>query len=156
MLQFSGADKPYRGLGLILNASNHNSDSYFGLKPYLANQNSLYGNLIYQDIIGNTNHTYKTGISLLNDRYDENYGAIVQARNEIVPGAFFEYSFNHLDRTNLLVGIRNDFHNLYGNQFSPRIHFKQEFGQNQTLRLSAGRGFRVPNPLAEYFGNLVS
>jgi outer membrane receptor protein involved in Fe transport len=92
----------------------------------------------------------------LNDNFDEGYGAISLKRNEIVPGAFFEYSFNHLDRTNLLVGLRNDFHNLYGNQFSPRIHFKQEFGQSQTLRLSAGRGFRVANPLAEYFGNLVS
>ena len=149
-------DKPYRGLGLILNASSHNSDSYFGFKPYFANQNTFYGNLIYQDIIVNTNHAYKTGLSFLNDNYDEDYGAIALKRNEIVPGAFFEYTFNHLDRTNLLVGLRNDFHNLYGNQFSPRIHFKQEFGQNQTLRLSAGRGFRVANPLAEYFGNLVS
>jgi hypothetical protein len=149
-------DKPYRGLGLILNASSHNSDSYFGFKPYLASQNTLYGNLIYQDIFGSTNHSYKTGLSFLNDNFDEGYGAISLKRNEIVPGAFFEYSFNHLDRTNLLLGLRNDFHNLYGNQFSPRIHFKQEFGQSQTLRLSAGRGFRVANPLAEYFGNLVS
>ena len=92
----------------------------------------------------------------MNDNYDENYGAIGLQRNELVPGAFFESAYNHLDRTNLLIGLREDFHNLYGNQFSPRIHFKQEFGQNQTLRLSAGRGFRVPNPLAEYFINLVS
>lgn len=149
-------EKPYRGLGLIVNASAHASDSYFGFKPYLGNQKTIYTNLIYQDIIGSTNHTYKAGLSFLNDNYDENYGAIVLQRNEMVPGAFLEYAFNHLDRTNLLIGLREDFHNLYGNQFSPRIHFKQEFGQNQTLRLSAGRGFRVPNPLAEYFGNLVS
>lgn len=149
-------EKPYRGLGLIVNASTHASDSYFGFKPYLANQKTIYTNLIYQDIIGSTNHTYKAGLSFLNDNYYENYGAIGLQRNELVPGAFFEYAYNHLDRTNLLIGLREDFHNLYGNQFSPRIHFKQEFGQNQTLRLSAGRGFRVPNPLAEYFGNLVS
>jgi hypothetical protein len=30
-----------------------------------------------------------------------------------------------------MLGLRNDFHNLYGNQFSPRLHFKQEFGQNR-------------------------
>lgn len=149
-------EKPYRGLGLIVNASSHNSDSYFGFKPYLANQKTFYTNLIYQDIFGSTNHTYKTGLSFLSDNYDENYGAIAMKRNESVPGVFFEYSYNHLDRTNILVGLREDFHNLYGNQFSPRVHFKQEIGQNQTLRLSAGRGFRVPNPLAEYFGNLVS
>ena len=148
--------KPYRGLGLIVNASKHNSDSYFGSKQYLGSQNTLYSNLIYQDIFGNTNHSYKTGLSFLNDIYRQNYGAITLNRNEVVPGAFFEYSYNHLDRTNLLIGLRNDYHNIYGNQFSPRLHFKQEFGQNQTLRLSVGKGFRVPNPLAEYFGNLVS
>jgi outer membrane receptor for ferrienterochelin and colicins len=149
-------DAPYRGIGLILNASMHKSNSYFGFKPYLASQNTLYGNLIYQDKIINTNHTYKTGLSFLNDNYDEEYTSIQLKRNEIVPGAFFEYTFNHLDRTILLLGLRNDFHNLFGNQFSPRLHFKQDIGQNDTWRLSAGRGFRVPTPLAEYYGNLVS
>jgi outer membrane receptor for ferrienterochelin and colicins len=149
-------NKPYQGLGLIVNALVHNSASQFGFKPYDAIQKNFYSNLIFQNIIGNTNHTYKTGLSFLADNYDEKYGSIVRKRNEVVPGAFFEYSFNYLNRTNLMLGLRNDFHNLYGNQFSPRLHFKQEFGQNQTLRFSAGRGFRVSNPLAEYFGNLVS
>jgi outer membrane receptor for ferrienterochelin and colicins len=149
-------DAPYRGLGLIISAINHNSDSRFGNKPYVGIQNTLYSNLIYQDKIGNTNHTYKTGLSFMNDNYDEKYAALKLKRNEIVPGAFFEYTFNHLDRTLLILGLRDDYHNLFGNQFTPRLHFKQDIGQNDTYRFSVGRGFRVPNPLAEYFGNLVS
>lgn len=147
---------PYRGLGLILNATVHNSDSFFGFKRYLATQKSLYGNLIFQDKIANTNHTYKAGLSFLNDNFDEIFGSLKLNRNEIVPGIFGEYTYNHLDKTILLLGLRNDFHNLFGNQFSPRIHFKQDFGENDTWRFSIGKGFRVPTPLAEYFGNLVS
>jgi hypothetical protein len=147
---------PYRGLGLIINATGYDSESMFGFKPYLGVQNTLYTNLIYQDKIIDTRHTYKAGFSFLVDQYNEKYTGITRERNESVPGAFFEYTFNHLDRTMVLIGMRSDFHNLYGTKFSPRIHFKQDIGQNDTWRVSAGKGFRVPNPLAEYYGNLVS
>ncbi|MFN8430524.1 MAG: carboxypeptidase-like regulatory domain-containing protein [Spirosomataceae bacterium] len=149
-------EKPYRGLGLILNYSGHFSESYFGQKPYLADQTSFYLNLIYQDKIVDTRHTYKTGISYLNDNYDEKLGGLTRIRNESVPGIFYEYTYNHLDRSVLLLGARLDHHNLFGTRFTPRLHFKQDIGQNDTWRLSAGTGFRVANPLAEYFGNLVS
>ncbi len=149
-------EKPYRGLGLILNGTWHDSESYFGFKPYLATQKSFYSNLIYQDIFGTTMHTYKTGLSFQADNYDEKYGAILLKRNELIPGAFFEYTYNYLDKTVLVAGIRSDYHSIFGNQISPRIHFKQEVGKNDTWRVSFGKGFRVPNPLAEYFGNLVS
>ncbi len=148
--------KPYKGLGLISHFSHYKSDTYFGFKPYFATQNSFYSNLIYQNIIGNTEHTYKTGLSLLLDNYDERLGAILRNRQEVVPGAYFEYTYNHIDKTVLVLGIRDDIHNLYGNQFSPRLHLKQDINANNTIRLSAGRGFRVPNPFADNFGYLVS
>jgi outer membrane receptor for ferrienterochelin and colicins len=148
--------KPYKGLGLIMHASVYNSDSYFGFKPYLATQNSFYSNLIYQNIIGTTEHTYKTGISFQADNYDELYGGLNLKRTEFVPGAYFEYTYNRLNKTVVVAGLRNDFHNLYGNQFSPRVHVKQELNPQNTLRVSAGRGFRVPNPFADNFGYLVS
>lgn len=144
-------EKPYRGLGLILNYSGHFSESYFGQKPYSADQTSFYLNLIYQDKIVDTRHTYKTGISYLNDNYDEKLGGLTRIRNESVPGIFYEYTYNHLDRTVLLVGARLDKHNIFGTRFTPRVHIKQDIGQNDTWRLSAGTGFRVANPLAEYF-----
>lgn len=149
-------EAPYRGLGLILNGTFHDSESYFGKTPYLGKQNTLYGNLIYQDIIGNTNHTYKTGASFTNDVFDEQYGSIFLKRNESIPGVFFEYNYKSTDKTSVLIGLRNDFHNLYGNFFLPRIHVMQKVTNNQTLRLSAGKGYRVPNPFAEAYGMLVS
>jgi outer membrane receptor for ferrienterochelin and colicins len=149
-------DKPYKGLGLIINASLHDSKSSFGLNNYDGRQKTLYGNLIYQSIIGNTNHSYKTGLSYLLDNYDEQYKAIHLARNESVPGAFFEYTYNNLDKFVLVAGGRVDFHNLYGTQWTPRIHLKYNITDQTTFRASTGKGFRVSNPLAEYYGNLVS
>ncbi|WP_341227390.1 TonB-dependent receptor [uncultured Arcticibacterium sp.] len=153
-------DAPFRGLGLIMNASFYDSESTFGLNPYIAKENSFYSNLIYQDILGNTNHAYKTGFSFLADEYDESYAnfnnPMELSRQELVPGAFFEYTYNKLEKTILVAGIRVDQHNLFGTQVTPRLHFKQDFGDNSTWRLSVGKGFRAPTPLAENFGKLVS
>ena len=149
-------DKPYKGLGLIVNASVHDSKSYFGLTNYNGRQETLYGNLIYQSILGNTNHSYKAGISYMLDNYNEQYKDTTLLRKESVPGVFVEYTYNSLDKFVFVAGSRVDFHNLYGTQFTPRLHLKYSLTNNTTLRASAGRGFRVANPLAEYYGNLVS
>jgi outer membrane receptor for ferrienterochelin and colicins len=49
-----------------------------------------------------------------------------------------------------------DFHNLYGNKFTPRVHAKYDFTESLHLRANAGMGWRVANPLAENYGLLVS
>lgn len=149
-------DKPYRGLALINNVQIHRSNSLFGKRVYDADQNYAYSNLIYQDIIGSTNHTYKSGLSFVYDQYDEQFASINLQRTEVVPGAFVEYTYNHLDKTIIVAGARADFHNLYGTQFSPRLHLKHDINSDITLRISGGSGFRVPNRFAEFYGNLVS
>lgn len=149
-------DKPYRGLGFILNGVLHDSKSEFGFRPYNGNQQTLYGNLIYQDIFGNTNHSYKTGLSFLYDKYDEKFADIIRKRTEVVPGAFFEYTYKYLDKITAVGGTRLDAHNLYGPIFTPRLHVLYNTNSNTAIRISAGKGFRVANPFAEYFGNLVS
>ncbi len=148
--------KPYRGLGLILNGIVHDSKSQFGFRPYDGQQQTLYGNLIYQDIFGNTNHSYKAGLSFLYDNYDEKFADLSYKREEIVKGGFFEYTYKYLDKLTAVAGTRLDFHNLYGTIFTPRLHILYNATENTALRLSAGKGFRTANPFAEYFGNLVS
>ncbi len=149
-------DKPYKGLGLVVNASLYDSKSYFGLNNYDGRQESVYGNLIYQSIIGSTNHSYKVGASYLYDHYNEHYRDLYMIRKESVPGAFVEYTYNRLDKFVAVAGGRVDFHNLYGTQWTPRLHLKYSITDQTTLRASAGRGFRVANPFAENYGNLVS
>ena len=149
-------DKPYKGLGLILNAVKHEQDSYFGFVPYTGRQQTLYGNLIYQSILGSTNHTYKAGLSYLLDDYRERYKDTLLTRTESVPGTFVEYTYNYPEKLTLVLGGRFDYHSLFGAQFTPRLHLKYSLTDQIALRVSAGRGFRVPNPLAENYGLLVS
>ena len=54
-------------------AFDHQQDSYFGLTTYNAEQSNFYSNLIYQSIIGNTAHKFRTGISFSADKYNELY-----------------------------------------------------------------------------------
>jgi len=149
-------DQPYKGLGLIVNAVDHEQSSMFGLIPYDGRQRTLYGNLIYQTILGNTNHTVKTGLSYLYDEYRERYRGSPFNRTESVPGVFGEYTYTYPERFSLVLGNRLDFHNLFGTQWTPRVHFKYHIHGRLTARASAGRGFRVPNALAENYGLLVS
>ena len=149
-------NKPYKGLGLIINALTHDSRSKFGFVPYDGKQNTLYANLIYQSIIDNTNHQFKTGVSYMLDDYDETYRGVPRKRTESVPGVFGEYTYTYPERLTVVAGGRVDFHSLYGTFATPRLHLRYQIDEQTTLRASTGRGFRVPNPLAENYGYLVS
>lgn len=149
-------EKPYKGLGLILNGVHHEQTARFGFAPYSGLQQTLYANLIYQSILGTTNNSFKAGLSYLLDDYREQYRAINTARTESVPGAFVEYTYTYPEKLTLVLGGRFDYHNLFGAQWTPRAHLKYNINRNITLRASGGRGFRTANPFAENFGYLVS
>ncbi|WP_292010890.1 TonB-dependent receptor [Chryseobacterium sp.] len=140
--------KPYQSLGWMNQYVYHQQDSFFGLRNYSGKQNTFYSNLIFESIIGNTNHKYKAGASFMYDGYDETYLTDNYKRNEIVPGIFAEYTLTGLKYT-LVAGARADFHNLAGTQFTPRVNFKYDFTPKTILRLSAGRGFRTASVFAE-------
>jgi outer membrane receptor for ferrienterochelin and colicins len=140
--------KPYQSIGWMNQYVYHQQDSFFGLRNYAGQQHTYYSNLIFESIIGNTNHKYKAGASFLYDGYQETYLTDDLRRNEIVPGIFAEYTLTGLKYT-LVAGTRLDFHNLAGTQFTPRVNFKYDFTPQTIVRLSAGRGFRTANIFAE-------
>jgi outer membrane receptor for ferrienterochelin and colicin len=148
--------KPWKGLGLILSASDHRNDSYFAFKSYVGREQSVFGNLIYQSIIDNTNHTWKAGSSFLYDSYQERYLDSTYARTEIVPGFFGEYIWTVPNRFTLVLGNRVDFHNQLGTKWVPRMHAKWDISPTWMARASAGKGWRRVNPLAENMGFLAN
>ncbi|MBT0550878.1 TonB-dependent receptor domain-containing protein [Riemerella anatipestifer] len=141
-------NKPYQSIGLMNQFTYHQQDSFFGKRTYFGKQQSFYSNLIFESIIGNTNHKYKVGGSFLYDAYDEDYLAQNFVRTERVGGAFAEYILTGAVYT-LVAGLRSDFHNLAGTQLSPRLNFKYDIDDKTIIRLSAGRGFRTANIFAE-------
>ena len=149
-------EKKYKSIGLQLSAFNHQQDSYFGLTPYNAEQSNFYSNLIYQSIIGNSAHKFRTGLSLTADKYNELFKTQTFRRNEIVPGAFFEYTYTMNEKFSAVGGLRADHNNLYGWFATPRLNARYEPIKGTIIRISAGRGQRTANIFAENMGALVS
>jgi len=54
------------------------------------------------------------------------------------------------------LGLRVDFNNIYGTFVTPRFHAKYNFTDNLVIRISAGKGYRTANVLAENTGVFVS
>jgi outer membrane receptor for ferrienterochelin and colicin len=141
---------------LQVSSYHHDQQSYFGLNPYNATQSNFYSNFIYQSIIGNTNHKFRTGFSFVADQYDELFIATKYNRNETVTGTFFEYTYSYEKKLDLILGIRGDQNNLYGFFVTPRIHIRYQPAEKTVIRLAAGRGQRTANIIAENSGVLVS
>jgi len=147
--------KHYKSIGLQLSAYHHQADSYFGTTVYNAKQDNVYANLIYQSVISNTNHKFRTGLSFVSDKYDEVFKTGIYKRTETVPGAFFEYTYN-FGENSIIAGIRVDHNNLFGFFATPRLHIRFEPVEGTTIRIAAGRGQRTANIFAENSGALVS
>ena len=143
----------YKSIGLQNSFQSHRQDSYFGLNSYDIHQKSWYGNLIYNSIIGNTQHKFATGLSGTYDDYNEQLttSALVGdfSRIDRSVGAFFEYTYDNSSNFSFVAGIRADSHNNLGNFITPRFHLRYNPWKEATFRLSAGRGKRAANVIAE-------
>jgi outer membrane receptor for ferrienterochelin and colicin len=149
-------DRPYSSIGLQLSASHHDQKALFGRRNYNGRQTSAYANLIYQTIIKDTKHNIKFGSSYQFDRYNEEVGDNTYLRNEGMVGAFTEYQYVPNDKWTLVLGLRGDYHNLFGAFLTPRLHIKYNPEETASIRLIAGRGQRTASIFAEEIGLFAS
>lgn len=143
------AGRPYKSLGLMVNARTYEHNAFYGFKNYNGQEQSVHANVLYQTIINTSDHKIKTGFSYMYDNYSERYNDSTFKRMESVPGIFGEYNFERLNSFSFLVGLRGDYHNLYGAFINPRAHLKINLAPVSVVRFSAGRGMRVANPFIE-------
>ncbi len=142
-------ETPYQSFGFQTAYSNHKQDSYYGLRVYDIEHNSIYSSLLFNSIIGDTRSKFKTGITFTYDKYDEIVNTSNFDRKENSIGGFFEYSWDNLDNFSLIAGIRADQHNKLGFFITPRLHLRYAPWEKAVLRASAGRGKRSANIFAE-------
>lgn len=138
-----------KSLGLLLSESYHDQESFFGKQIYDADQISIYANVIFQNQIKSPEHNYSVGMSYVYDKYNELLNERVMKTDEGVIGAFLQYTYNKNDRFITLLGIRVDFHNIYGTFITPRFHMKYNISEYLHLRSSIGKGFRSARVIAE-------
>ena len=168
----------YNSIGMIYSLSSHSVNSFFGRRDYEGKQNSAYVNLKYDVAIGDmlgfhneeeeeaesetnseekeTEHKLSLGLSYQYDDINESFAGNFQSRIESVPGMFAEYTLQNLLGFTLSGGVREDFHSLFGNFFTPRVHLKYEISPTAVVRASAGKGYRIPNIYAENVGAMAS
>lgn len=140
---------PFQSFGFQFSYSNHDQDSYFGLKTYDINHQSVYSNLLFNSIIGDTRSKFTTGLNFTYDIYDEFVNSINFSRKEKSFGGFFEYAYDNSDNFSFTSGVRIDTHNLLGTYITPRLHIRYVPWEKGVLRASIGQGRKSANVFAE-------
>ncbi len=140
---------PFQSFGLQLAYSNHQQDSYFGLRTYEIQHQSIYSNVLFNSIIGDTRSKFTTGISFTHDNYDEIVEVNTYERVENSVGAFFEYAYDNTEDFSFTTGLRIDTHNLLGTFITPRLHIRYVPWERGVLRASVGQGRKSANIFAE-------
>ena len=147
-------DKPYQSIGTQFRFNHTKMTGKYGSaandKIYTGRSNSYYANIMLETIIKNTFHKIKTGVSFLGDDMNEEFMDFKYARDEFVPGAFLEYTYQPKEQLSFVLGVRGDYNSIYGASVTPRFHSKWRFnGDNTSIRTSAGMGRRTSNILAQ-------
>ncbi len=131
----------------------HFQDSYYGKTWYRASQHTAFGQLRWSKEKGK--HHWLAGVPLRLIQYDDNTAATEKETGVNAPslqsmiGAFAQNEYNFSDKFMMLTGLRYEYTNVQGSVLAPRLAFKWQPASNQTLRLSAGNGFRVVNLFTE-------
>ena len=147
--------RPMQSLGIVYNIKHQEIDGFFGLKNFSGLEKRGYINVIYDDIIGTSDHTIKIGTSFVAIDISQKADTLSQKRMELVPGIFAEYTYTGRRLTGVF-GSRYDYHSIFGGQFSPRVHLKYLLSEMTDLRFTAGKGWRVPNFIIDNISLLAS
>lgn len=133
----------------------HKQDSYYGDVPYLADQRIGFGQLTWERKAGR-HHDLLFGTSARYTFYDDNTPVTASAsglenapQRTWLPGVFVQDEWTFNKRWKLLSGLRYDHDTRHGHILSPRLNLKYNPDSENTLRFSAGSGFRVVNVFSE-------
>jgi outer membrane receptor for ferrienterochelin and colicins len=147
-------DLPWvKNLAFAASIIGHDQNSAYGDLSYLADQNIIYGQLIYTKNV--KKHKLLFGSAMRYTYFDDNTPATFSVDNinspdeTIIPGFFIQDEIELNKNKSFLFGLRNDFHEDHGNIFTPRVAFKWKLNDTNTLRFNFGTGFRVVNLFTE-------
>ncbi len=158
-------------IGTQITGTYFKNNQFFGLNNYLGEQGDLYGNFLFANETRH-GHQYTVGASMRYTNLSEDYIAMGNGtsfnsslplikdaffKEEVVPGAFGQFSFIYGEKFTATAGLRYDYNSHYDkNLITPRLHFRWEIAKDLILRGAAGKGYRSANIIADNFGILAS
>ena len=152
-----------QNIALVGDYSYQDMDSFFGSTKYVADQHSLFGNLLYQNVISDA-HKFTLGMSATYDRYMEDLRRQVVLQDVsdqgltqmAVGGIFGEYTYHAGEKFSAITGLRADWYKKSGTKivgrFSPRVTLKYMPIDEIVIRANGGRGVRYSTPLIDNIG----
>jgi outer membrane receptor for ferrienterochelin and colicins len=152
----------YSSIGTIVSLTHYKVDSYFDKVLYNGEENSLYARVMYQSQLFDSTHKYMIGLSYTSDNFIENLQSLGKTqlkyspKLESIPGAFIEYTYSGIQDLTLMAGFRADFPNKFARFLTPRFHAQYRFDENNAIRASVGKGYRIANIHAEDIGIFAS
>jgi len=148
-LAFNELELPIASLiGIQLAVSHQRLTTTAGTRKISADETFALGKLIA--IVEPTDALKLTyGISMLFDAPQEKLDSVARQRTEHIPGIFAEATWSPSSALVATLGIRHDWHNLFGSQLTPRMHIKYAPTELISFRMSAGTGMRVPFTIAD-------
>ncbi len=159
---YHGFVEPYRQLGSQFGFTNQELNVLVGTNRFVATQNSQYANIMYATIFNTSEHKISYGINFQRDEYIEKFNDNPLDRTDQTMGLYSEYNYQHpvwgsdLIDWNIVMGMRYDRHNRFGNLWTPRFHVKYNWSENTSIRASVGRGYRTANVISENIGLLAT
>ncbi|QZE14549.1 TonB-dependent receptor [Halosquirtibacter laminarini] len=155
-------DRKNTSLGLVAKYDYYTRDSFYGHQYYDIDQSNIYGSVVFQSYLFNENHNYTVGANYVNDQnknqvqFSNDNSLQDVGFDEEVIGAYLEYTYAPTDDITFLAGARYDHSSLHGSYWTPRLHLRWAFNSSSTIRLSAGKGYRTPQAIAENSRYLAS
>ena len=154
-----------QNIALVADYNYQDMDSYFGSTDYIADQHSVYANLLYQNVV-NDSHRFTLGLNTTYDRYDEFFKRIVLlqyvekniGKTDLAnAGVFGEYTYTNGDALSVIAGLRGDWFNHVSDgkskfRVSPRLTVKYMPIDEIVIRANGGRGLRYSTPLVDNIG----
>ena len=143
-------------LMLSFSYNDHDQNSYYGTKPYMAQQRIGFAQLTWDKKLGRND--LLIGAALRYTFYDDNSPATATAdtvnqqnnpQKTWLPGIFVQDEITLTEKHKLLAGFRYDYNSFHGNIYTPRLAYKWTINKNNIVRLNAGTGFRVVNLFTE-------
>lgn len=142
-------------LRLAFGAAKHQQDSFYEVSEYVAEQSQYYAEVSYQQPLADWLVT-----AGLNYRYEDldSHGRTadgiavsgVDNYQYHVPGVFLQGYRTFLDdQLELNSSLRYDYHNEFGEIFSPRLNLLYHHNDHLSSRMSLGQGFRAPTSFFE-------
>lgn len=140
-----------------LSANQHQQNSFYGTTRYNGNQLISFAQVYWDKQVGK--HAILSGISYRYTFYDDNTQATLtqtengsknQPNHMHLPGIFVQDEWTIGRQSMLLGGIRYDYNMIHGSIFSPRLNYKWNSKNQQSIwRIGIGNGYRVANVFTE-------